>query len=100
MGDPLPCGEQLKVLSSSPHLLDLMDFSLHEASSSGNLLKSTREVLGSLMVIVSVVHLEIHLPYTLDEFGVLFEGLPLALLEEFHKGPSLFLPLVSFWRDV
>ena len=67
-----------------------------------HLLKSMGEVLGSLVVIVSMVHLEICPPHTLDEFRFLFEGLPMAFLEEFHKGPSLLLPSVKmfFWRDI
>ena len=54
------------------------------------------------MSIIGVVHLEICLPYILDEVRVLFEGFLMALLEEFCKGPSLFLSSAGmlFWRDV
>ena len=41
-------------LSSSPHLLDLVDFRTHEASRGGHLLESVGEVMGPLMVEVRV----------------------------------------------
>ena len=91
-----------EVLSLSPHLLNLMDFRVHEASKDGHLLKGAGEVLGPLVVIISMLLLEICPPHTLDEVRILFEGFQMALLEEFQKGPSLSLPLVKmlFWKDV
>ena len=79
-----------------------MDFRIHEASGGGHLLESAGEILGSLMDEVWVVHLEICLPSSLDEVGVFSEGFPMTLLEEPHKGPPLFPPLVGilFWSDV
>ena len=50
------------------------------------------------MVIVRVVHFEIHLPSSSDKVGVLSEGFLMVLLE----GPPLFLPLAGmlFGSDV
>ena len=84
-----------KVLSSSPHLLELMDFRNHEVSRHGHLLESMGEILGLLMVKVGMVHLEICSPSSLDEVRVFSEGFPMTLLEEPNKGPPLFLPLVE-----
>ena len=92
----------LEVLLSSPHLLDLMDFRVCEANRGGHLLEGVGEVLGPLMVIVGVVHLEICSSSSLDEVGVFFEGFPMVLLEKSHKEPPLFLPLAGmiFQSDI
>ena len=92
----------LEVISSSPHLLDLMDFRAHEASRGGHLLEGLGEVMGPLMVKVRAMHLEICLPSSLDEVGVFSEGFLMALLEEPCKEPPLFLPLLEmlFGSDV
>ena len=81
----------LEVLLSSPHLLDLMDIRAHEASGGGHLLEGVGDVMGPLMVIVRVVHFEIFPPSLLNEIGVLQEGFPVALLEKAHQRPPLFL---------
>ena len=91
-----------EVLSSSSHLLVLMDFRIHEASGGGHLLESVGEILGPLMVEVGAVHLEMCSPSSLDEVRIFSEGLTMTLLEELHKGPPLFLPLAGmfFQSDV
>ena len=92
----------LEVLSSSPHLLDLMDISANETSRGDHLLEGVGEVMGPLKVIVGAVCFEIHLPSSLDEVGVFPEGFPMVLLEDPCKEPPLFLPLVGmlFRSDV
>ena len=87
-----------EVLSSSPHLLDLMGFRTHEASRGGHLLES----VGPLVVKVGVMHLKIYSPNSLDEVGVFSEGFPMALLEEPCKGPPIFLPFTGmlFGSDI
>ena len=91
-----------EVLSSSPHLLELVDFRTHEASRGGHLQESVGEVMGPHIIEVRVVYLEIHLPSSLDEVKVFSEGFLMALLEDPHKGPSLFLPSAGmlFGSDV
>ena len=91
-----------EVLSSSPHLLDLMDFRTNEASRGGHLLESAGEVMGPLVVKVGEVHLEIHSPSSLDKVGLFSQGFLMALLEEPHKVPLLFLPLAGmlFGSDI
>ena len=81
-----------EVLLSSLHLLDLMDFRAHETSRGGHLLEDVGEVMGPLMVRSGVEHFKIHSPSSLDEDGVFSKGFLMILLEEPHKGLSLFLP--------
>ena len=63
-----------EVLLPSPHLLNLMDFRVHEANRGGHLLKSMGEVLGPLMAVVSAMCLEVCPPHTLHKVGVLLEA--------------------------
>ena len=70
----------LEVLFPSPYLLDLMDFRTHEASGGCHHLEGVGEVMGSLIVIVRVVHFEICSCSSLDEVGVFSEGFPMAPL--------------------
>ena len=71
-----------------------MEFTVHETSRGSHLLKGAGETLGSNMVIVGMVHLEIHSPNSLEEVRILFEGFPMVLLEGSHEEGS---PLSTCW---
>ena len=68
-----------------------MDIRAYEASGGGHLLEGLGEVMGPLMVIVVVVHFEIHLSSHSNEIGFLPEGFPVVLLEDPHQR----LPLLA-----
>ena len=88
-----------EVFLSSPHLLDLMDFRVHEANRGGHLLEGVGEVLGPLVVVVWVVHFEIHLPSSLDEVEFFLKASQWFSLRSLTRGlPSFHLQWVCSSR--
>ena len=56
-----------EVFSARPYLLNLMDIRAQKASRGGHLLEGVGKVMGSLMVIVQVMHFKICPPSQSDE---------------------------------
>ena len=75
---------------ASPNLLHLIYLSIQKVCLWGHLLENRGEIIGPFLHKHASMGWVVGSPGCLYDLRILGVGIPMALLEEFHKWPSLF----------